>query len=1081
RDPAAELLVWSVPDGSEPPLSLAAHGAANAAVTKFNPMQYSFTLLDPRALPPPPGAGGGMMAMANGDTGGVNGGALVVCKEMCTEARHALQLPLQFLNPLHSGLRCAERAWKQRLERERQRQGFFKDHAAAFAHGQWLVRFSVLEARGLEAVAPPEAPPQSPPAGSMREPSASSTGGGGDDGSGDNGEGGGGGKTPGALRLADVRRLGGKAMAMAKNATSANVAGLRTARLGGSSGGSRSGGGGGSGGNITGGGGGGSADGSPPPYARSARTAHYFAKLAYIPPAGGVERYVGRTNTEYANFAPVFNSNAGRINCPHTKPRTRHTAAGAASLEEGPPTGPGLAPATAAAAAAFGVRGPRSAQFRFYCPAAEVSGDGASEDGANGGSGSGALRLVTDYDPTDRVGGAAGGDAAAGAGSVSTGGGGSSPGGAERTAMPWGGYGGGRAAPASSSAAAAAVVAAAAGGGDIDDENEDDDDEEEEELTLEALAANAGSSPVPSPRLSPERSGFFGVNVSYPPGWVEQHIAAVSSARQRLASAMDVCSAQLATRIAFRSSAHKKDRNLQFVATNLHNQVCSAAVLVPTAAAANGGGYSQSNGVPTSGTLAGTVHYDFVTTGAPSAHALGFGPKGDSGLVTLEMEVAAAAAVAAALRTRLWEAKARAHAAAVEGDAVAGMAAATATTGASDELRAALLGWEERVVELAVRRAVVCSQAVSIVAACFAARVEMAALGTLDGALGGASGGGRCGAAAAALAARWTAHGFLVGFEAVAAAAATAASAGPLQREDVEMDVAVSGRQIQLAVGPALLRALPPGLVGRPIKIVPVFFTQGIDIQQSVSHASGGTAKAAFQARVNAASFAKLNRYVHSCFPAASGAPIGGNSYSGGHGGSGAGGGYSGGGGGVGYDGSAGNGGSAAPAGGNGSPPTTTAVATGEMTATHPLLRELEKAVTSQQLNAKNYAVLLASAAAVRAAGGARVTFCKSGKDRTAMSVTLEESMLVAQRFRLAGVAAAGGASGTGVVAAATAAVPLANVLRALGVRIAVAEKNVGRPKYSFNAIQRQFLPELYRAPLQTINDVITSAMNRDS
>ncbi|CAN0476038.1 unnamed protein product, partial [Ectocarpus sp. 8 AP-2014] len=56
-----------------------------------------------------------------------------------------------------------------------------------------------------------------------------------------------------------------------------------------------------------------------------------------------------------------------------------------------------------------------------------------------------------------------------------------------------------------------------------------------------------------------------------------------------------------------------------------------------------------------------------------------------------------------------------------------------------------------------------------------------------------------------------------------------------------------------------------------------------------------------------------------------------------------------------------------------------------------------------------------------------------------------------------------------------------ANVLRAHGARLLVAEKNIGRPLYSFNALQRQFIPELYQPPPQTIQDVITSALNRDS
>ena len=69
--------------------------------------------------------------------------------------------------------------------------------------------------------------------------------------------------------------------------------------------------------------------------------------------------------------------------------------------------------------------------------------------------------------------------------------------------------------------------------------------------------------------------------------------------------------------------------------------------------------------------------------------------------------------------------------------------------------------------------------------------------------------------------------------------------------------------------------------------------------------------------------------------------------------------------------------------------------------------------------------------------------------------------------------------------------------------RLYIAKKNVGRLKYSFNAMQvappslpfaagcltlpacrarqRKLLPTIYQPPLHTINDVLTSVINRDS
>lgn len=86
-------------------------------------------------------------------------------------------------------------------------------------------------------------------------------------------------------------------------------------------------------------------------------------------------------------------------------------------------------------------------------------------------------------------------------------------------------------------------------------------------------------------------------------------------------------------------------------------------------------------------------------------------------------------------------------------------------------------------------------------------------------------------------------------------AAATSATPGA-RSGDFELEVGVEGKTIQCIVGDSSLARLPRALWGsgsgggggRAVRIVPVLFTQGIDIQQSMSHASrDAREKAAFQ------------------------------------------------------------------------------------------------------------------------------------------------------------------------------------------------------------------------------------------
>ncbi|RHX98896.1 hypothetical protein DYB25_010380 [Aphanomyces astaci] len=139
-------------------------------------------------------------------------------------------------------------------------------------------------------------------------------------------------------------------------------------------------------------------------------------------------------------------------------------------------------------------------------------------------------------------------------------------------------------------------------------------------------------------------------------------------------------------------------------------------------------------------------------------------------------------------------------------------------------------------------------------------------------------------------------------------------------------------------------------------------------------------------------------------------------------------------------------------------------------------LDQLRAAVTHENGASKNTHILHLAARVVRALGGARVTCCKSGKDRTAMSVTWEQAAWASSLHQVLQTENDDDDDkGDKDVLA------LANLMREFGVRLDVAHKNVGHKRYSFNALQRKLLPPMYRPPVSTIQDMVTSVALRDS
>lgn len=117
------------------------------------------------------------------------------------------------------------------------------------------------------------------------------------------------------------------------------------------------------------------------------------------------------------------------------------------------------------------------------------------------------------------------------------------------------------------------------------------------------------------------------------------------------------------------------------------------------------------------------------------------------------------------------------------------------------------------------------------------------------------------------------------------------------------------------------------------------------------------------------------------------------------------------------------------------------------------ILNKLEKLISlSRQTRKKRPEILQLSSDLCRRVSAGRVTVCKSAKDRTGMSVTLEQGRILVQNHGLPETKKAG------IVA----------VMRSEGVRIENALKNTGRRVFAFNALQRSLMPEEYRCPHHT-------------
>ena len=131
---------------------------------------------------------------------------------------------------------------------------------------------------------------------------------------------------------------------------------------------------------------------------------------------------------------------------------------------------------------------------------------------------------------------------------------------------------------------------------------------------------------------------------------------------------------------------------------------------------------------------------------------------------------------------------------------------------------------------------------------------------------------------------------------------------------------------------------------------------------------------------------------------------------------------------------------------------------TSDRQAVHPLVQVLNSTIQEASITLKNVDLLMEMERVCVLLGGCRVTFCKSGKDRTGMALTLEQSRQLGERFNC------GTSQGR--------LLKDAYIMRLHGVRLLVAEKNIGKKVYSINSLQAQFLPPLFRPPPAVCEDM---------
>lgn len=561
-------------------------------------------------------------------------------------------------------------------------------------------------------------------------------------------------------------------------------------------------------------------------------------------------------------------------------------------------------------------------------------------------------------------------------------------------------------------------------------------------------------------------------DVQYSSTWLNQHVSTLEELLCHIKCLIAFYAEETSREgKRFRASKLKKEIEYQALPVNLHIQLMSLQKCDDGPALLPG---QRGSGVGSSETMVRVV--DSITCGAMSPHGLGFK---NGGLSNIEQNLQRSKASLDGLKSQYIGTIRQL-------DNLGSPCFSNHGKEASirDSLRQAVIAYETATADITIRRMYAISQALSICVNSFLYKLELVVEGHIP----------------TFFLDRWLTHGYLILFECLLSVhgkergmiedSRTAVELLnmyrirllPSPQSESQKDPATANRWLANEIeksskrggysyrwwerldstvanvhmtGRDVLLFLPDDIINRlsgsvsaqlystgcEVTLRPVMFSQGIDIMQSITNtwdsSDAGLSSRDLQLQINVGGLRKLNAYCELVQPintrgGSSQASAGASSYD--------------------------------PAAGRHNEEKSANAYSGLIDDAHPLTGVLEQLIQSGDPTEKNVEMLLEIERICRMLGGCRVTFCKSGKDRTGMAITLEQSRLLGENFDC-------GQCVERIMRD-------ASTMRQYGTRLMVAEKNIGKAVYAINRLQIKFLPLFYRPPVEVAEELIKKTDN---